>query len=891
MNTHYITVAVMDNITGKTYSRENGRIVKNASKNNGFGWGYTYSVPDGESFAAIIKGISSNPRAALILGWVRGTEDGQPYRIIPAKQYDELAAKLEIEQRKGLIEYNGGKFAARVKSLFHPSCWIGFDRDAVEGMPAELKPGCSFDEWFEMLCRIDPQLAGAERVLVPSSSSRVMSKSGAFAPKNVHLYVQVAEALDTERYGNSMLIHSFEMGLGFMRPVFNAERQVIGSRAWSIFDPTTFSHERFYFEGAPVIDAELAGELWVEESEPVVLKGERIRTRLVTTPDRKVLEGLKLDMEVGRNGSVRLVNTTDLTPDVRITVKDARGEVKIITMKEFVDGSVDRYRCQSVFRPDSSSWAGYLNKQDCEPFMFDIGTRMKYTYNDTGVEALFAAASTVPPPPPSDGKEMVVPPPPKNNSVPSIKVYESTLAAYAPEFSRSDLGNAQRMAAKYAGSVKWLSSAMSWYYYDGKKWNPMADEQALQLASLVAMDMVDHANELSDDDPFRNHARISCNISGLNNMLRMAKSIPEMSVREEDVDRHWWHFAVANGYIDLRLKESEDDLEGFKSPDNRFFHTLSSDVEYVAGADCPMFIDALDDIFSGDKGMVSYFQRLMGYTMMGNPVEEILPFHIGGGGNGKSLLMGIMAELFGSYYATVPKQALMSNAGNYSSGNEATPVLAALRGVRLVITTETNDGDRLDTAVIKSLSGSDRIVARMLYGKPFEYQPKFVTHIPTNHAPIIRDSGQGAWRRIIQIDYREDFTRNGKGDKAMKSKIVNSEMSGILNWLIEGCRQYQLVGLNTPERVNTVTKNYRESMDLLNEWIEDYCEVGEDYEVSTDILWLSYKLYQDKTGEKLINCMRVLAKLLKERGFLNVKHLKGQHGVRGFKGIRVKVAS
>lgn len=275
--------------------------------------------------------------------------------------------------------------------------------------------------------------------------------------------------------------------------------------------------------------------------------------------------------------------------------------------------------------------------------------------------------------------------------------------------------------------------------------------------------------------------------------------------------------------------------------------------------------------------------------MMGMPLEEVTFFLVGEGSNGKSTITAIMDELFGEYKSTVNKNLLMSvNKGG--NGESATPGLARLKGIRMAVVTETREGDVLDESMVKSLSGSDKIVARHLHGDPFEYKSMFVTWLATNHPPIIKSEDFGTWRRVLQVPFKRNFKKElgDNLDKGIGDRIRQHEMSGILNWALEGVRLYQTEGLNPPGIVMSATEDYKDSMDVLANWLEDCCEFDDTYSCSTKLLWESYEIYTQSTGDQIIKKGYTLAKKLHARGFVNTRDAGGERGLRGFKGIKLK---
>ena len=85
-------------------------------------------------------------------------------------------------------------------------------------------------------------------------------------------------------------------------------------------------------------------------------------------------------------------------------------------------------------------------------------------------------------------------------------------------------------------------------------------------------------------------------------------------------------FNVPNGTLSLKSGE-------LLPAERRFFITKLSPVEYSDNADCPMWLKFLDDIFAGDKELIRYIQKAVGYSMTGDTSEQCVFFLFGTGSN------------------------------------------------------------------------------------------------------------------------------------------------------------------------------------------------------------------------------------------------------------------
>jgi len=92
------------------------------------------------------------------------------------------------------------------------------------------------------------------------------------------------------------------------------------------------------------------------------------------------------------------------------------------------------------------------------------------------------------------------------------------------------------------------------------------------------------------------------------------------------------------------------------------------------------------------------------------------------------------------------------------------------------------------------------------------------------------------------------------------------KLSGILNWAIKGCLEWQLYGLGTPAEVTDATNEYRNEMDLLNNFISDCCITGPDQSVQSKELYLAYSKWCEDNGDYQIKPAS-FGRKLKEKGF------------------------
>jgi putative DNA primase/helicase len=184
--------------------------------------------------------------------------------------------------------------------------------------------------------------------------------------------------------------------------------------------------------------------------------------------------------------------------------------------------------------------------------------------------------------------------------------------------------------------------------------------------------------------------------------------------------------------------------------------------------------------------------------------------------------------LLGDYAVGADASLLVTN----KKTGGATPDLARLHGRRLVAINETEQNDFLNEARVKFITSHDIITARNLYEEPFDFTPTHKTFLTTNHKPIVRGTDEGIWRRIHLLPFIKVIPAKER-DANFRDKKLLPELPGILNWALDGLKEYQRNGLNPPKVVMDATGEYRQDMDIIGNWIDEQCELDPAAETQT----------------------------------------------------------
>jgi len=449
---------------------------------------------------------------------------------------------------------------------------------------------------------------------------------------------------------------------------------------------------------------------------------------------------------------------------------------------------------------------------------------------------------------------------------------------YIPNFNCTDTGNAKRLVYLYGEDLIHVPEFKAWMHWDSERW--LFDHSLLirQKAKKTAQTIYVEASSATEQTIRKKKAIWAANSENaprIKSMIELACSEPGIVVQQQQLDSNSMVLGVDNGTLEL--------LAGtLREPRREDYITKRASVSFNPDATCPNWVSFLKTIMDGDKELILYIQKMMGYMMTGDTREQCIFIAYGTGANGKSTFANILKALLGDYCLTTPAETLMVK--RYSGG--ATPDLARLRGARLVLSSEPEEGSRLAESLVKQLTGQDTITARSLYCNPFEYRPNFKILLSTNHHPIIIGDDNAIWRRIHLIPFNVTIPP-GKQDKTLLDKLL-LELPGILNWALEGCLDWQCNGLTPPVGVKAATDEYRDNMDILSTWIDECCVVStkdntEDLSSPTNALYVSYNDYCKNAGLRPISS-NAFSRKLHARGFERNRNAR----IRGFKGIALR---
>ncbi|QJD50473.1 DNA primase/helicase [Mycobacterium phage Chris] len=377
----------------------------------------------------------------------------------------------------------------------------------------------------------------------------------------------------------------------------------------------------------------------------------------------------------------------------------------------------------------------------------------------------------------------------------------------APAVTLTDTGNADLLVEMWGPRLRYCPDTGKWLTWAGSRWEHSTDNGEAMVAARKVIESI----KLDDDSPkdVVQHRMRSLSRKGLENMVALGKTSPRMRVRLADLDAKPYELNTPSGVVDLAT--------GHMTPHNpEGWHTKITGAGYNPAAAAPDWQEFLDNTFGSDPELIAYVQRLAGLAVIGKVTHHVMPFLFGGGSNGKSVLMDVLATVLGDYAITAPANFLLAGRDRHETE------IARLHGARLVVCSEINADSKFDEAKVKVLTGGDILSGRYMRQDYFDFVPSHTLFLMGNHQPEVSAGGTSFWRRLRLIPFLHTVPPERRNPN-LAVELVRDEGAAILAWVVAGARQVAADGLREPASVLAATKEYSEQEDALGRFIGECC--------------------------------------------------------------------
>jgi putative DNA primase/helicase len=416
------------------------------------------------------------------------------------------------------------------------------------------------------------------------------------------------------------------------------------------------------------------------------------------------------------------------------------------------------------------------------------------------------------------------------------RIYQESLDVICAAYPRTDLGNNKRFVQRFGKDIRYCHPWRVWFIWNGSRWEMDESGRIMAHGKYAVNRIEDEAGKTSGDHAQKEMYSWSGTSQGYNrikSMIALSASDVPILPHQIDADKNLINFP--NGTLEI-------DTMAFREHKQADLCSKMMGAPYDLSADCPLWKQFIGEIFEEDQDLIQFVQRALGYSLTAEIKERAIFLCYGSGANGKSTLLNTAAAVMGDY-----AQQTESSTFTVQKREQVRNDLAALKGARLVLALESGKDKKLDEAIVKQVSGGDKIAARFLFKEYFEYIPEFKIWWGFNHRPRIDDSTESIWDRIKLIPFNLRIPEE-KRDLDLPQKL-QAELPGILKWMLEGLREYRRIGLAEPEIVRAATAEYQEEQDILGEWIGDECVREPRAWTASAELYTSYHIWSTSRQE------------------------------------------
>lgn len=425
----------------------------------------------------------------------------------------------------------------------------------------------------------------------------------------------------------------------------------------------------------------------------------------------------------------------------------------------------------------------------------------------------------------------------------------------------SDAGNAEVFTARNRGRMLY-TDARGWLVWDGKRWvadDHKAHQMAVQLSEEMLADaQAEHqaalfnqaavkgaespspeateraAGEVKKAKSYLSHALQFRNERRIKAMLELAKH--ELAVDPAILDANPTELNTPTGIVDLAT--------GQVRPSDATAHCTHMTAVQPGTDGADMWIDFLNTITEGDGSLMGFLQMVAGMALYGKVYEEKLILAHGGGRNGKSTFFNTLGAVLGDYCGVIDIETITTSRDNKG------PDLIELRGKRLVLAGELEEGRRLSVSTVKKICSTDRITAAAKFKQPETFTPSHTLILHSNHLPRVGSSDDGTWRRLLPVEFKARIPE-GIGVSNYGDLLVEKAGPSILAWMLQGAVNFAANGfkLTIPDVVEMTTETYRQRENWVGNFLSERCILEPDARAPAGELYQVYRQWAEESGD------------------------------------------
>jgi putative DNA primase/helicase len=416
-------------------------------------------------------------------------------------------------------------------------------------------------------------------------------------------------------------------------------------------------------------------------------------------------------------------------------------------------------------------------------------------------------------------------------------------------FEHEDVGNAQRVVRMHGENLRFCHAMDKWLWWDGYRWCPDETDKALFLGQQTMVEFCSQAVRTPGAELAKFAVR-SLQLSRILNALKLAQ--PQLAVLAQDLDTHPDLLNFRNGTLNLKTGE-------LSPHERKHYITKLVHHDYSPESECPTFLSFLSRLMGSSPDvsefdlercdrLMRYLQIAFGYSLTGHTSEKSVFLLHGTGDNGKTTLLSTFLKLLEEYSVLLQIDSLMLRP---QESNNTQADLADLRGARFVMSSETEEGQRLSESKLKRITqGMGLIKATRKYENPIQFYESHKLWIDANHLPVIRGTDNAIWNRLHPVPFTITIPKHEQ-DPELSAKLAG-EAAGILAWAVEGARLWYQTRLARPVEIQRAGEKWRADSDQIRRFIDERCLEHEGAWARARLLYTAYQNWSNSNGERFM---------------------------------------
>ncbi|MFN8846387.1 MAG: phage/plasmid primase, P4 family [Bdellovibrionales bacterium] len=284
--------------------------------------------------------------------------------------------------------------------------------------------------------------------------------------------------------------------------------------------------------------------------------------------------------------------------------------------------------------------------------------------------------------------------------------------------------------------------------------------------------------------------------------------------------------AFQNGLVNIDEMLKDPDHVNILSHTPKFFNLSKIPYDYDPFGSCPTWHQIIEKVVPSEEDQ-TLLQQWFGYHLISGLSKAKMMFLEGNGANGKSVVLLVLRLMLGEEnVSSIP-----------INGFDPDKVfkLAATYGKLANIVEEVGPITSRVEETIKLFVTGGAITVEKKFKDPFTLNPTAKLTFATNEFPTFNDRSSGLWRRILYIKFPVTILKNEQRLEFLERDfwLNNGELSGVLNWALEGAKSLNANGFLETDRKKNEVDMLNMNSDLLRPWVQDHFEADSNGKEST----------------------------------------------------------